>query len=80
MNVVGAPNRSLRLRRRLLPAGSPWARPLALVGMTIAGLWIVIAVAAPLLAPHAPLGQDFAPQQGPSSDTSSAPTSSAATS
>ncbi len=66
MSVAGASDRPARVRRRLFPAGSAWGRPLALVGMTIAGLWIVIAVAAPLLAPHAPLGQDFAPQQGPS--------------
>jgi peptide/nickel transport system permease protein len=56
----------VRMRRRLLPAGSAWARPLAIVGIAIAAIWIVIAIAAPLLAPDGPLAQDFARQQGPS--------------
>jgi ABC-type dipeptide/oligopeptide/nickel transport system permease subunit len=60
-------DRPARVRRRLLPAGSVWARPLAIVGMAIALGWIVIAIAAPLLAPHDPLGLDFKAQQAPSS-------------
>jgi ABC-type dipeptide/oligopeptide/nickel transport system permease subunit len=58
--------RALRTRLRILPAGSTWRSPLAIVGMAIATAWIVIAIAAPLLAPHHPLGQDFTPQKGPS--------------
>jgi ABC-type dipeptide/oligopeptide/nickel transport system permease subunit len=66
MSVTGASERTARTRRRLLPAGSTWRSPLAIAGMTITAAWIVIAVAAPLLAPHHPLGQDFTPQKGPS--------------
>jgi peptide/nickel transport system permease protein len=36
------------------------------VGLTIAGLWILIAIFAPLLVPHDPLAQDFAITQAPS--------------
>ena len=49
-----------RHARRLLPAGSAWRGPLAIVGIAIAAIWIVIAIAAPLLAPNDPLAQDFA--------------------
>ncbi len=48
------------------PAGSTWRSPLAIVGMAIAGAWIVIAIAAPLLAPSDPLAQDYPPQKAPS--------------
>ncbi|MDX6580392.1 MAG: hypothetical protein QOJ47_1941, partial [Gaiellales bacterium] len=55
------------LKRRLLPAGSAWARPLAIVGIVIAGIWIVIAIAAPLLAPDGPLAQNVpGANKGPS--------------
>jgi len=50
-------------RRRLRPA---WRQPLAVVGAVIAIAWIVIAIFAPLIAPHDPLAQTFAPQQSPS--------------
>jgi ABC-type dipeptide/oligopeptide/nickel transport system permease subunit len=66
VSAAGTSERTVRTRRRLLPAGSTWRSPLAITGMTIAAAWIVIAVAAPLLAPHHPLGQDFTPQQAPS--------------
>jgi ABC-type dipeptide/oligopeptide/nickel transport system permease subunit len=66
VSTAGTGERTVRMRRRLLPAGSTWRSPLAITGMTIAAAWIVIAVAAPLLAPHHPLGQDFTPQQAPS--------------
>jgi ABC-type dipeptide/oligopeptide/nickel transport system permease subunit len=66
MSVAQPAERPIRTRRRLLPVGSAWARPLAIVGVTIAAIWIVIAIAAPLLAPAGPLAQDFAAQQAPS--------------
>jgi peptide/nickel transport system permease protein len=50
-------------RRRLRPA---WRQPLAIVGAVIAIAWIVIAIFAPLIAPHDPLAQTFAPQASPS--------------
>ena len=50
-------------RRRLRPA---WRQPLAIVGAVIAFAWIVIAIFTPLIAPHDPLAQTFAPQQSPS--------------
>jgi ABC-type dipeptide/oligopeptide/nickel transport system permease subunit len=59
---VGAP---LPIRRRLLPAGSAWARPLAIVGVAIAATWVVIAIAAPLLAPDDPLALSTTRNQGP---------------
>jgi peptide/nickel transport system permease protein len=66
MSVAGTSKRGVRTRRRILPAGSTWRSPLAIVGMTIAGAWIVIAIAAPLLAPSDPLAQDYPPQKAPS--------------
>jgi ABC-type dipeptide/oligopeptide/nickel transport system permease subunit len=51
--------------RRRLAIGAAWRQPLAIAGVTIAAIWIVIAVFAPLLAPHDPLGQSFTPAQGP---------------
>jgi peptide/nickel transport system permease protein len=57
---------AVRLRtrsRRLRPA---WRQPLAIVGAVIAFAWIVIAIFAPLIAPHDPLAQTFAPQASPS--------------
>jgi len=52
-----------RRSRRLRPA---WRQPLAVVGAVIAIAWIVIAIFAPLIAPHDPLAQTFAAQQSPS--------------
>ena len=57
----------LRTRRgagRVRPA---WRQPLALTGAVIAAAWIVVAVFAPLIAPHDPLAQTFTASQGPSS-------------
>jgi peptide/nickel transport system permease protein len=52
-------------RRRLgLPAA--WRQPLAIAGAVIAIAWIVIAIFAPLIAPHDPLAQTFTPSQSPS--------------
>ena len=44
-----------------------WSQPLALVGAAVALAWIVIAIFAPLIAPHDPLAQNAAPFEPPSS-------------
>lgn len=41
-------------------ARSWWRQPTMLIGLTIAGIWLVVAILGPLLAPHDPLAQDFA--------------------
>jgi peptide/nickel transport system permease protein len=51
-------------RRLGIPAA--WRQPLAVVGAVIAVAWIVIAIFAPLIAPHDPLAQNFPPSQSPS--------------
>ena len=53
-----------RERGRLTPA---WRQPLALVGAVIALGWLVVAIFAPLIAPHDPLAQLYPPSQSPSS-------------
>ncbi|GII91914.1 ABC transporter permease [Sinosporangium siamense] len=47
----------LSRRRRRLPEA--WRRPLAVVGGVIALTWLIVAVAAPLLAPYDPLAQEL---------------------
>jgi peptide/nickel transport system permease protein len=54
LSPEGAVKRSLL--RRLPPA---WRRPLAVTGGVVAVFWLVIVIAAPLLAPHDPLAQDL---------------------
>jgi peptide/nickel transport system permease protein len=41
-------------------------QPLALIGISIAVAWALIAIFAPLIAPHDPLAQTFTPSQPPS--------------
>jgi peptide/nickel transport system permease protein len=41
-------------------------QPLALIGIAIAVTWALIAIFAPLIAPHDPLAQTFTPSQPPS--------------
>jgi peptide/nickel transport system permease protein len=55
----------LQARRRnwVRPA---WRQPLAVAGVLIAFAWILVAVFAPLIAPHDPLVQAFTPSQSPS--------------
>lgn len=48
-------------RRRRLRVSAAWRQPLAVVGLTLAVAWIVIAVFAPVIAPHDPLAQDAIP-------------------
>ena len=52
-----------------------------IVGLVIVACWVLVAICAPLIAPHDPLAQDFAITAGAvRARTCSAPTSSAATS
>ena len=41
-------------------------QPLALIGVSIAVAWVLIAIFAPLIAPYGPLEQSFTPSQAPS--------------
>ena len=66
MSVGPAPLPRFRFRRPRISAA--WRQPLAIVGITLALLWIVIAVLAPLLSPHDPLAQNAAPLLSPSGD------------
>jgi peptide/nickel transport system permease protein len=52
--------------RRRLRVPAAWRQPLAVTGAVIAIVWIVIAIVAPLIAPHDPLGQNAVPAQAPS--------------
>jgi peptide/nickel transport system permease protein len=64
MTVSAAP-----LTRRRRGAVRPaWRQPLALAGAAIALVWLVIAIFAPLLAPHDPLAQTDALFAPPSSE------------
>jgi peptide/nickel transport system permease protein len=51
----------LRIRiglwRRPGTLGSAWRQPLAVVGMALAGAWLLIVIFVPLIAPHDPLAQ-----------------------
>jgi ABC-type dipeptide/oligopeptide/nickel transport system permease subunit len=66
MSVGPAPLPRVRFRRPRISAA--WRQPLAIVGITLALLWVVIAVLAPLLAPHDPLAQNAAPLLSPRGD------------
>ena len=57
---------ALRLRSRRRSIRPTWRQPLAVTGAAVAFVWIVVAVFAPLIAPHDPLGQSFVPAQSPS--------------
>jgi peptide/nickel transport system permease protein len=52
--------------RRRLGVPAAWRQPLAVAGAVIAAVWLVIAIFAPLVAPHDPLAQLYPPAQGPS--------------
>ena len=54
------------LTRRRVRVPAAWRQPLAVVGTAIAIAWIVVAILAPLIAPHDPLAQNAAPAQSPS--------------
>jgi peptide/nickel transport system permease protein len=52
--------------RRRFTISAAWRQPLAIAGVAIALAWVVIAIFAPLIAPHDPLAQTFPASQGPS--------------
>jgi ABC-type dipeptide/oligopeptide/nickel transport system permease subunit len=54
------------LTRRRVRVPTAWRQPLALIGTAIAIAWIVVAIFAPLIAPHDPLAQNATPAQSPS--------------
>jgi peptide/nickel transport system permease protein len=56
---------ALRLRPRRSVVRPTWRQPLAVAGAVIAVAWIVIAIFAPLIAPHDPLAQTFTPSESP---------------
>jgi peptide/nickel transport system permease protein len=65
--IEGVRAKGLRLparreRGRTRPA---WRQPLALIGITIAAAWIILAIFAPLIAPYNPNAQLAASFQGP---------------
>ena len=53
----------LSIARRIPGA---WRQPLTLIGVAIAGAWLMIAILAPVIAPHDPLAQGPDLYQGPS--------------
>jgi peptide/nickel transport system permease protein len=54
------------LPRRRVHVPTAWRQPLAVVGTAIAIAWILVAIFAPLIAPHDPLAQNATPAQSPS--------------
>lgn len=44
--------------KNLFGKNSPWRQPLALIGVSLLTFWIIVAIFAPLLAPHSPLTQE----------------------
>ncbi len=68
MSTTVAPDEPLLARpapRRVRPA---WRQPLTIAGATIAGAWFLVALLAPVIAPHDPLEQSFVPFSSPSAD------------
>jgi peptide/nickel transport system permease protein len=55
--VPAAPVRLRAWQRRGPLANPAWRHPLAIAGLAIASAWILIAIFAPLIAPHDPLAQ-----------------------
>jgi ABC-type dipeptide/oligopeptide/nickel transport system permease subunit len=55
-----------RTRRRAGWVRPAWRQPLAVAGIVIAAGWIIVAIFAPLIAPHDPLAQVFPASQSPS--------------
>jgi peptide/nickel transport system permease protein len=58
--VPAAPIRLRAWQRRGPLANPAWRHPLAIAGLVIAAAWILIAIFAPLIAPHDPLAQSAA--------------------
>ncbi len=66
---MSAPEASAaRFRFRLPRIGAAWKQPLAVIGITLAAAWVVIAIVAPLIAPYDPLAQDAVPLLAPGGD------------
>lgn len=58
-----------RFRLRRAATGrtrSSWRQPLAVLGLTLGGLWFLVAILAPWIAPHNPIAQDSALYLSPS--------------
>ncbi|MFT4136645.1 ABC transporter permease [Microbacterium sp.] len=66
MNLVVPEKLAPKRRRPLIPRA--WRTPLALVGTIIALGWIVVAILAPVIAPHDPLAQDLPRLAPPSTE------------
>ena len=56
------------LRRRRMRISAAWRQPLAVVGLLFAATWIVVAIFAPVVAPHDPLAQNATPFLHPGSN------------
>jgi peptide/nickel transport system permease protein len=63
MSSIAVRTRARSRAGRVRPA---WRQPLAVAGIVIAVGWIVVAIFAPLIAPHDPLAQIFPASQSPS--------------
>jgi len=58
MSVQPVPLRfRVGFRRRPGTLGSAWRQPLAIAGMVLAGLWLIVVIFVPLIAPYDPLAQ-----------------------
>jgi peptide/nickel transport system permease protein len=57
------------LLRQLLPALGRWSGPVGILGAVIAIVWIIVAVLAPVIAPHDPLAQNLPVLQAPGHGT-----------
>ena len=68
MSTVVAPEAPLQPRARGRWFPPALRQPLALVGASVAMLWLLVAVFAPLVAPYDPLEQTFTPFESPSGD------------
>jgi peptide/nickel transport system permease protein len=65
---VATANKPLRVRLRPRWVRPEWRQPLVLAGGAIAVGWFLVAIFAPLVAPHDPLEQAFQPLGAPSRD------------
>jgi peptide/nickel transport system permease protein len=68
MSTTAATGESPRAGARSGWVRPAWRQPLTVVGATIALVWLLVAAAAPLIAPHDPLEQSFVPFAAPSAD------------
>ena len=68
MSDLAAPDGPLRVRLRPRWVRPEWRQPLVVAGGAIAVGWFLVAILAPLVAPHDPLAQSFEPFLAPSRD------------